>query len=62
MLLRKAAKGVIRVGYSTYRIGFDDGDETEFSACNLKELEALYRSFCKESGLKQNTVDYVESV
>ena len=43
-----------------YNIGFNDGDETQFDAYNLKELEELWKDFCKENGFKENSVDYVE--
>lgn len=59
MILRKAAKGVVR-GRGTYNIGFNDGDETQFDAENLADLEELWRSFCKEEGYQADTVDYVE--
>ena len=62
MRLREAARGIVTTGGGTYRIGFDEDDETEFSTYNLAELEALYRDFCKENGFRQNTVNYVERV
>jgi len=60
MTLKEAAKGIVHARGNTYRIGFNDNDETEFFAHDLKELDSLYRDFCKENNLKQNTVDYVE--
>lgn len=62
MRLREAAKGIVTAGDGTYRIGFNNGDETEFTAFNLAELEELYHVFCKEEGIQQDTVDYVERV
>lgn len=38
MTLGKAAVGVVYAGGGTYNIGFNDGDETQFDACNLQEL------------------------
>lgn len=32
----------------TYRIGFDDGDETELNASSMSELEELWLSLCPE--------------
>lgn len=58
--LREAAEGVVTTGGGVYNIGFNDGDETQFDAYNLKELEELWRDFCKENGFKENSVDYVE--
>lgn len=58
--LREAAKGVVTTGGGVYNIGFNDGDETQFDAYNLKELEELWKDFCKENGFKENSVDYVE--
>lgn len=60
MTLKKAVRGIVHLAGSTYRIGFNDGDETEFFADNLEELNSLYRDFCKENNFRQNTVDYVE--
>lgn len=58
--LGEAAKGVVTTGGGVYNIGFNDGDETQFDAYNLKELEELWKDFCKENGFKENSVDYVE--
>lgn len=43
MRLRRAAKGIVRKGKksSVYRIGFNDGDETELTANGINELEKL---------------------
>ena len=62
MTLKKAAEGVVHTGGATYRIGFNVDDETEFFAYNYKELDDLYRDFCRENHFKQDTVDYVEKV
>lgn len=40
MTLREASKGVVKSGEGTYNIGFNGGDETQFDAQNLKELQA----------------------
>lgn len=47
MALREAAKGqmVSDFGPMDYNIGFNDGDETQFTARNLSELEELWRGF-----------------
>ena len=60
MNIRKASVGVVRSGGGTYNIGFNDGDETQFSAKNLNELVDLWKEFCKENGYKTSSVDYVE--
>lgn len=60
MQLSKAMKGVSFIGKGTYNIGFNDGDETQFTASSRKELEELWRGFCEENGFKKNSVDYVE--
>ncbi len=62
MTLSKAAAGIVRAGGGIYNIGFDGGDETQFSAYNLKELVELWRDFCEENGIRKNSVDYVESI
>lgn len=64
MTIRQAGKGVVvgDTGPQTYRIGFNDGDETELEARNMGELEELWKSLCPEFGCKQNSVDYVERV
>lgn len=60
--LRNAAKGVVTAGGGVYNIGFNDGDETQFDAYDVNELETLWRDFCKENGFKATSVDYVERV
>lgn len=45
-----------------YRIGFNDGDETELNASNMSELEELWLSLCPEFGCKPDSIDYVEQV
>lgn len=64
MTIREAGKGVVRSGGGTYRIGYVDEEgcvaETEFTAFDMAELNELYRGFCKENGIRQNTVRYVE--
>ena len=62
MILVKAAVGVVTSGGGTYNIGFNDGDETQFSAQNLKELLECWKGFCKDEKISQNCVDYVEKV
>lgn len=61
MILRKAIKGKVR-GKGTYNIGFNDGDETQFDATSLADLEDLWSNFCKEEGCREDSVDYVERV
>lgn len=46
----------------TYRIGFNDGDETELTASSMSELEELWLSLCPEFGCKPDSIDYVEQV
>lgn len=60
MRIRQAAKGVVTAGGGIYNIGFNGGDETQFDAYNLKELEELWNGFCEENDFKKNSVDYVE--
>lgn len=64
MTIREAGKGIIigDCGVQTYRIGFNNGDETELDAKNFTELEALWKSLCPEFGCKANSVDYVERI
>lgn len=64
MTIREAGKGVVvgDTGIQTYRIGFNNGDETELNARNMSDLEELWRSLCQEFGCKANSVDYVERV
>ena len=64
MTIREAGKGKVvgDTGPQTYRIGFNDGDETELEARNMTELEELWKSLCPEFGCKANSVDYVERV
>lgn len=62
MTLGKAAVGVVHAGGGTYNIGFNDGDETQFSVYNLQELLECWIEFCAENGFQTNSVDYVERV
>lgn len=64
MTIREAGKGIVvgDTGKQIYRIGFNDGDETELEARNFTELEALWKSLCPEFGCKANSVDYVERI
>lgn len=62
MTLGKAAVGVVHAGGGTYKIGFNDGDETQFSADNLLDLLEFWIGFCAENGFQTNSVDYVERV
>lgn len=59
MTLRKAAKNIVRER-GTYNIGFNGGDETQFDAENIDDLEDLWCCFCKEEGGGVDSVDYVE--
>lgn len=60
MILRKAAAGIVHAGNGTYNIGFNENDETQFSARNLEELQECWTKFCSENGFLTNSVDYVE--
>ena len=64
MILRRAAKGIVRKGKkpSVYRIGFNDGNETELTANGINELEKLWLSLCPEFECEPDSVDYVERV
>lgn len=64
MRLRRAAKGIVRKGKksSVYRIGFNDGDETELTANDINELEKLWFSLCPEFECEPDGVNYVERV
>ena len=63
MTIREASKGIVTAGGGYYLIGYvdEDGDDAEtcFYAYDIKELHKLYRGFCKENGIKQNTVRYI---
>ncbi len=61
MALGKAVAGVV-AGGGTYNIGFNNGDETQFSADDLYELLELWIEFCAENGFRTNSVDYIEKV
>lgn len=64
MTIRQAGKGVVvgNAGLQTYRIGFNDGDETELEAKNISDLEELWQLLCLEFGSDVDSVDYVERV
>lgn len=49
-------------GGGVYNIGFDGGDETQFTAYDMEELEGLWKEFCTENGFRKNSADYVERV
>lgn len=61
MTLREAFKGIeFRKG--TWRIWFDDeddGDETEFYAESLDDLESLWNEFVSENDLRNDIVEQV---
>ena len=59
MRIREAGKGVVTTGGGTYNIGFNQDDETQFTAYNMKDLEELWNCFCEENGFRKNSVDYV---
>lgn len=64
MTITEAGKGVVvrnRRG-QPYRIGFNDGDETELDATSMKDLKELWESLCPEFGCETDSVDYVERV
>lgn len=62
MTLREASKGVVKSGGGTYNIGFNGGDETQFDAQNLKELQECWSEFCKDEKISPGCVDYVKRV
>lgn len=62
MTLGQAAKGEILRGRGTYNIGFNDGDEMQFTAYSLADLLECWIGFCEENGFQTNSVDYVERV
>ena len=59
MTLDKAAVGVVTSGGGVYNIGFNDGDETQFDAQNLKDLQECWKGFCKDEKIPQNCVEDV---
>lgn len=64
MNIKRAGKNIVIESQKpmTYRIGFDDVDETELTASNMSELEELWLSLCPEFGCAPDSVDYVERV
>ena len=53
---------IVKSGGGTYNIGFNGGDETQFDAQNLKELQECWSEFCKDEKISPGCVDYVERV
>ena len=62
MQVREAGKGIVSSGGGVYNIGFNDGDETQFTAFNMKELGELWKCFCEENNFKKNSINYIERV
>lgn len=64
MTIRQAGKGKVRTSKKAvpYRIGFNNGDETELDATSMRDLEELWKSLCSEFGCAEDGVDYVERV
>lgn len=64
MNIKRAGKNVVIKSKKpiTYRIGFNDGDETELNANSMSELEELWLSLCPEFGCEPDSVDYVYEV
>lgn len=64
MNIKRAGKNIVVETEKpmTYRIGFNDGDETELNASNMPELEELWLSLCPEFGCAPDSVDYVYKV
>lgn len=65
--IREKAKGVVIKSFSpnylhTYRIGFNNGDETELDARDVDDLAKLWKSLCPEFGCEPSDVDYIERV
>lgn len=44
----------------TYLIGFNDNDETIFSAETMEELDELLDVFFEENGIEDPVIDYIE--
>lgn len=64
MNIKRAGKNIVIETEKpmTYRIGFNDGDETELTASSMSELEELWLSLCPEFGCAPDSVDYVYKV
>ena len=62
MTIREAGKSVVTAGGGLYNIGFNNGDETQFTAFDMRDLEELWKCFCNENGFRKNSIDYVERV
>ena len=64
MNIKAACKNAIYISKKpiVYRIGFNDGDETELTASSMSELEELLLSLCPEFGCAPDSVDYVYKV
>lgn len=64
MNIKRAGKNIVVETKKpmTYRIGFNDGDETELNVSNMSELEELWLSLCPEFGCAPDSVDYVHKV
>ncbi|WP_288617759.1 hypothetical protein [uncultured Eubacterium sp.] len=64
MNIKRAGKNIVVETEKpmTYRIGFNDGDETELTASSMSELEELWLSLCPEFGCAPDSVDYVYKV
>ncbi len=62
MTIGQAGKGKVRATKKAvpYRIGFNDGDETELDATSMGDLKELWKSLCTEFGCAEDSVDYVE--
>lgn len=62
MTIRDAAYGKLPKNFPTtsYNVGFNDGDETQFDINSLSELEECWLMFCREEGCSPDSVDYVE--
>lgn len=61
MTIREAGKDnvVENLGVFTYKIGFNNGDQTELNAESMDELEELWLSLCPEFECKPDSVEYV---
>ena len=59
MSIREAFHSIGR-GWRVYNIGFNDVDETQFTASGIRDLEDLWIRFCAEEKIDINCVDYVE--
>lgn len=51
-----------KIPLTRFIVGFNENDETEFEATSLKELDTLWKDFCKENDLEPFCIDYYEPI